>query len=127
MDWFGEDLTIDTLSRSFAAAQACGMLLTIGTSGIVQPATITPLLLVGGHQCGQDRSRQHPTGYRLHLVAAMSGRSGFAEVGEAGAYLRGIGWDLSPALQNERHTYYATPPENHDPTKDAYRLEIGAS
>lgn len=40
--WFGEQLPEHTLDRAFAAAEDCDLLLSIGTSGVVQPAASIP-------------------------------------------------------------------------------------
>lgn len=41
--WFGEALPVDALERAFAAARAAEVFLTVGTSGLVQPAASLPL------------------------------------------------------------------------------------
>ena len=40
--WFGEALPEQALQAAFAAAEACDVLLSIGTSGVVQPAASIP-------------------------------------------------------------------------------------
>lgn len=40
--WFGEKLPQEALSKAFAAAQNCDLLLVVGTSGIVYPAAELP-------------------------------------------------------------------------------------
>ena len=40
--WFGEALPEDTLFDAFAAAEACDVLLAVGTSGVVYPAASLP-------------------------------------------------------------------------------------
>ena len=42
--WFGEELPEDALQQAFAAAQACDLLLSVGTSGVVYPAARIPQL-----------------------------------------------------------------------------------
>lgn len=42
--WFGESLPAEALAQAFAAAEACDVLFTIGTSGLVQPAARIPAL-----------------------------------------------------------------------------------
>lgn len=42
--WFGEMLPAAALQAAFEAAQACDCLLSIGTSGVVQPAALIPQL-----------------------------------------------------------------------------------
>lgn len=44
--WFGEVLPEAALQAAFDAAQACDCLLSIGTSGVVQPAAMIPQLAV---------------------------------------------------------------------------------
>ncbi len=40
--WFGEALPEDALAAAFAAAEDCDCLLSVGTSGVVQPAALIP-------------------------------------------------------------------------------------
>ncbi|CAM3774906.1 NAD-dependent protein deacylase 1 [Pseudomonas reidholzensis] len=40
--WFGESLPEQALSRAFLAAAECDLLLSVGTSGVVQPAALIP-------------------------------------------------------------------------------------
>ncbi len=47
--WFGEMLPERTLQQAFAAAEACDLFLTIGTSAIVYPAASLPEIAAG---CG---------------------------------------------------------------------------
>ncbi len=42
--WFGESLPQEALSQAFQAARSCDLLLTVGTSALVQPAASLPLL-----------------------------------------------------------------------------------
>jgi len=42
--WFGEQLPGEALDKAFAAAQACDLLLSVGTSGVVYPAAQVPEL-----------------------------------------------------------------------------------
>ncbi|MFP4321728.1 MAG: SIR2 family NAD-dependent protein deacylase [Anaerolineales bacterium] len=42
--WFGEQLPLDNLTRAFEAAQACDVMLVVGTSGMVYPAARLPFL-----------------------------------------------------------------------------------
>jgi len=42
--WFGESLPGDALRAAFAAARACDLLLSVGTSGVVYPAAEVPHL-----------------------------------------------------------------------------------
>lgn len=41
--WFGEDLPHDALEAAFTAAHACDLFISVGTSGLVQPAARLPL------------------------------------------------------------------------------------
>ncbi|MDF0732720.1 NAD-dependent deacylase [Pseudomonas entomophila] len=49
--WFGEYLPEAVLEQAFAAASACDLLLSVGTSGVVQPAASIPRLALdaGAH------------------------------------------------------------------------------
>ncbi len=40
--WFGENLSYSVLNRAVAAAEACDVMLIVGTSGVVQPAASLP-------------------------------------------------------------------------------------
>lgn len=40
--WFGESLPTDALAAAFDAAEACDLLLSVGTSGVVEPAASIP-------------------------------------------------------------------------------------
>jgi NAD-dependent deacetylase len=42
--WFGEALPADVLEAAFAAASNCDLMLVVGTSAVVQPAAILPLI-----------------------------------------------------------------------------------
>jgi NAD-dependent deacetylase len=42
--WFGEALPEAALSESFERSRSCGLMLVVGTSGVVQPAASMPLL-----------------------------------------------------------------------------------
>jgi len=42
--WFGESLDVDTLEAAFAAAEACDLMMVVGTSGAVQPAASLPVV-----------------------------------------------------------------------------------
>lgn len=46
--WFGESLPEDALSRAWAASERCQVMLVIGTSALVQPAALLPLLALRG-------------------------------------------------------------------------------
>jgi NAD-dependent deacetylase len=42
--WFGESLPADAYRAAVEAAQTCGVFLSIGTSGVVEPASSLPRL-----------------------------------------------------------------------------------
>lgn len=68
--WFGERLPEQTLARAFDAAQQCDVLLSVGTSGVVQPAASMPrLALAAGATVvqvnPQPASEQHPRAFAL--------------------------------------------------------------
>jgi NAD-dependent deacetylase len=42
--WFGEGLPSEAIDRAFAAAEACKLMLVVGTSAVVQPAAMIPIL-----------------------------------------------------------------------------------
>ena len=44
MIWFGESLPQKSIEMAWNAAQNCDIFFTIGTSGIVQPATSLPII-----------------------------------------------------------------------------------
>lgn len=44
--WFGEQLPVEALEAAWDAAQHCAVFLSIGTSGLVQPAASLPLIAV---------------------------------------------------------------------------------
>jgi len=68
--WFGEMLPEQTLERAFDAARQCDLLLSVGTSGVVQPAASIPrLALAAGatvvHVNPQPASEGHPREFAL--------------------------------------------------------------
>ncbi len=42
--WFGEAMPIEPLEAAFTAAEGCDVMVVVGTSGIVQPAALIPIL-----------------------------------------------------------------------------------
>lgn len=46
--WFGELLPEEALSQAWAAARACDLFLSVGTSGLVEPAASLPRVAYGG-------------------------------------------------------------------------------
>ncbi|NIF15430.1 NAD-dependent deacylase [Pantoea sp. Cy-639] len=68
--WFGETLPEQVLDQAFAAAQQCDLLLSVGTSGVVQPAASIPrLALAAGatllHVNPQPVMTGHPREFAL--------------------------------------------------------------
>ena len=49
--WFGEPLPQATLKAAFNAAEECDLLLSVGTSGLVQPAARIPQLALQHGAC----------------------------------------------------------------------------
>ena len=45
--WFGEPLPAEILQRAYEASAACGVMIVVGTSALVQPAASLPLLAAG--------------------------------------------------------------------------------
>ncbi|QXH33054.1 SIR2 family NAD-dependent protein deacylase [Pseudomonas muyukensis] len=72
--WFGESLPGHTLERAFAAAEHCDLVLSVGTSGLVQPAASIPrLALAAGatlvHVNPQPVLTGHPREFALAATA----------------------------------------------------------
>lgn len=85
--WFGEELPAQALQQAFAAAQACDLLLSIGTSGVVYPAAQVPQLALGSGAVVAHINQQ---------AFAVSGPREHCLVGPAGelvpALLKLAGW-----------------------------------
>ena len=47
--WFGETLAMEDIQAAFVAASGADVCLSIGTSGLVEPAASLPLVALGGH------------------------------------------------------------------------------
>jgi NAD-dependent deacetylase len=47
--WFGELLPTEALNAAFTAAAGCDMFLSVGTSGLVEPAALLPLRALAAH------------------------------------------------------------------------------
>lgn len=75
--WFGEDLPVKELSRAFASAQECDVLLVIGTSGLVQPAASIPSL---AKQAGAMVAQINLMSSQLDSVCTWSIRGAAGEV-----------------------------------------------
>lgn len=67
--WFDEDLPVRPLSLAFASACECDVFLTIGTSGLVQPAASIPLL---AKQAGANLLQINPMCAELDSVCTWS-------------------------------------------------------
>lgn len=79
--WFGEPLPEDALQKAFAAAQSCDCLLSVGTSGVVQPAAQIPMLA----------ARQGATVVHINPEpVAVRGENEFSLQGAAGVLLPGL-------------------------------------
>lgn len=76
--WFGEELPAPALQQAFAAAEACDLLLSVGTSGVVYPAARIPQLALEG---GAVLVHVNPQ------AAASCGVREYALVGAAGTVL----------------------------------------
>ncbi len=68
--WFGEMLPEAVLEQAFAAARQCDVLLSVGTSGLVQPAASIPrMALAAGatvvHINPQPVPCEHPRAFML--------------------------------------------------------------
>ena len=86
--WFGESLPGDALRAAFAAAQACDLLLSVGTSGVVYPAAEVPHLARAAgatlvHVNPQGEAPQSAHEHLLALPAGQACRSWFARLSAA--------------------------------------------
>lgn len=73
--WFGETLPAAALQRAFSVAEACDVMLVIGTSGLVQPAASFPLLAKRNGAFVIEVNPNHTHNTRLADVA-LRGPSG---------------------------------------------------
>jgi len=73
--WFGEELPVKELQAAFAAAQTCDVLISIGTSGLVQPAARIPTL---AKQAGASVIQINPsiTGLDKECTWSLRGAAG---------------------------------------------------
>lgn len=73
--WFGEALPAEALARARRAAQSCDLALSIGTSGLVEPAASLPLL---AKACGAYLIEINPTATPLtpHADLVLAGPAG---------------------------------------------------
>lgn len=74
--WFGEMLPPDAIEAAFAAAQRCGLMLVIGTSGVVQPAAS---LVDAAKAYGAAVIEINPNDSELSHLANVCVRSGCRE------------------------------------------------
>jgi NAD-dependent deacetylase len=73
--WFGESLPAHTLERAFAAAEDCDLVLSVGTSGLVQPAASIPrLALAAGASVVHVNPQPALTGHPREF--ALAGKAG---------------------------------------------------
>jgi NAD-dependent deacetylase len=73
--WFGESLPAAALERAFAAAVRCDLLLSIGTSGLVEPAASIPVAALRGGAVVVEINRA-PTPLTAQVNHAVLGQSG---------------------------------------------------
>jgi len=75
--WFGESLPGDALRATFAAAQACDLLLSVGTSGVVYPAAEVPHLAraAGATLVHVNPQGEAPQSAHEHLLALPAGQA----------------------------------------------------
>jgi len=73
--WFGESLPADNLTRAIRAVRNCELFLTIGTSGMVQPAASLPYEALARDIPVLEINPQ-PTPFTPHATWVIQGRSG---------------------------------------------------
>ena len=73
--WFGESIPARALDRSFAAAQACDLFFSIGTSSLVYPAAGLAEL-AKSHGAVVAEINPNPTGLAAHFDHAIAGNAG---------------------------------------------------
>ncbi|MNF43073.1 NAD-dependent protein deacylase [compost metagenome] len=73
--WFGEMLPEQALQQAFAAAEACDLLLSIGTSGVVYPAAHVPQLALDSGAVVAHINQQAfaPNSPREHSLVGLAG------------------------------------------------------
>jgi NAD-dependent deacetylase len=73
--WFGEQLPVDAWKQAETAAQECDLLLVVGTSGLVSPASELPFLAIGR---GIPSIQINPTETQLDqtITFNLKGRAG---------------------------------------------------
>ena len=73
--WFGEALPVDAISNAFAAAEQCDVLLSIGTSSLVQPAASIPLAALE-HGATVIEINPNPTPLTAQVTFSILGQAG---------------------------------------------------
>ena len=81
--WFGEQLEPTDLARAFELASTCDVMLVIGTSGVVQPASLLPV-----------RAREH--GAKVIIVNPMK----TDQLASGDIHLQAASGDVLPAVVN---------------------------
>ncbi len=73
--WFGESLAKETLDKAFEVAQKCDLFISIGTSSLVQPAALLPLIAIkqGAQLLEINKEETSLTKYATHAVQGSSG------------------------------------------------------
>jgi len=73
--WFGESLPTDALSAAFDAAERCDLLISVGTSGVVEPAASIPRVAAQAGAWVLHVNPQ-PVPARGHRTVQLSGAAG---------------------------------------------------
>jgi NAD-dependent deacetylase len=73
--WFGEMLDPADLDRAFEAARQCDVFLSVGTSGLVEPAASLPLEALASGACMIEVNPQ-PTSLSRRATVCLAGRAG---------------------------------------------------
>jgi NAD-dependent deacetylase len=82
--WFGESLPEDALNRAWQLSQAADVLLSVGTSTLVQPAATLPVLaLEGGAYVIEINPDRTPLSDQAHLVVSQTAGAALSALLEA--------------------------------------------
>jgi NAD-dependent deacetylase len=73
--WFGEALPVDAISKAFGAAEQCDVLLSIGTSNLVQPAASIPFTALQ-HGATVVEINPNPTPLTEQVTFSILGQAG---------------------------------------------------
>ncbi len=73
--WFGELLPAEALNAAFAAASGCDLFLSVGTSGLVEPAASLPFRALAAH-IPVVEINPNPTPLSSLATLVLSGRAG---------------------------------------------------